>query len=254
MSEDLTLIIDQREDPKLRKMIRNSPLFADIPMIFRNLNIGDYVFARGDQPVFLIERKSVADLASSIKSKKNRYREQKHRICHDSGLPRDRLMYLIEGYHKVSGYSTICGLPKSTIVGSFVNTIARDKLHVYHTQGHQETCEFLAKLYFSLVKFGGDTPKQDYVSVDKMATKKDKMTPGVVYLHQLTMFPGVSPAVAQVIAEKYPSFPELLKAWGQIENPGKVLANLKINGKRFGDVRSQRVVEYFMQTRRDNNH
>jgi len=240
----LTLLVDNREDDQLQKMISESGLFTKIPFKSKQLGVGDFVFANGDSPVFIIERKTIADLASSVKSKTGRYREQKHRLCNDTGLPPDRIMYLIEGYQNVCNEDTICGLPKSTILSCFVNTIARDKLHVYHTKDKFETCVFLSKLYTALATLSPGAGA-DYIDVNRLGIKKDKLTPPVVYQLQLTIVPGISTTMAKEISKVYQSFPDLITAWAKSETPGSLLEDIIVNGKRLGIVRSQRIFDFF---------
>ena len=243
----LTLFIDNREDDHLKQMIDQSGLFKDTAIVqSKQLNVGDFVFALDDKPIFIIERKTIADLTSSVKSKTGRYREQKYRLCNDTGLPRDRIMYLIEGYQQKCDEDIICGLPKSTVLSCFVNTIARDRLHVYHTRDHHETCLFLAKLYHSLSE--NNTAEQvntDYLDVHKMGIKKDKLTPSIVYRQQLAMVTGISTSAAKEIAKIYKSFPELITAWAKTESPHFLLSNIIVNGKRLGNIRSERLFNYF---------
>lgn len=243
----LTLLVDNREDDQLQKMIAESGLFTEIPFKSKQLGVGDFVFANGEgAPVFIIERKTIADLASSVKSKTGRYREQKHRLCNDTGLPPDRIMYLIEGYQRVCNDDIICGLPKSTILSCFVNTIARDKLHVYHTKDKLETCVFLAKLYTALSALNpGTSAGPDYIDVNRLGIKKDKLTPTIVYQLQLTIVPGISTSTAKEISKIYQSFPDLITAWAKSETPGSLLEDIIVNGKRLGTVRSQRIFDFF---------
>lgn len=186
----LRLFIDLRENIKFRSLIEKSPLFKDIDYDFKTLDIGDYRYVNEitnqetntvqHEPIFIIERKEIADLASSIKDKKKRYHEQKYRMCNDTGLEKTRIMYLIEGYQKVSREKFIHGLPKDTILSSFVNTIARDQIQVYHTENYDETLLFLSKLYHSLLKHYQIPPKtggseKDYSDLGRLdGTKKIK--------------------------------------------------------------------------------
>lgn len=248
----LTLLIDNREDDHLQRMIQESGLFNEIKYESRQLNVGDFVFAIDNKPIFIIERKAIADLASSVKSKTGRYREQKYRLCNDTGLPRDRIMYLIEGYQQKCESDMICGLPKNTILSCFANTIARDRLHVYHTKNQLETCIFLAKLYRSLLE-NMPTEKDanaslEYLNVNKMGVKKDKLTPQLVYRQQLAMIPGISVGMADEIAKLYDSIPALISAWAKCPDPKKMLSNIIVSGKRLGDIRSERIFEYLLGT------
>lgn len=256
----LKLFIDLRENIKLRSQIEKSPLFKEVDYEFKTLDIGDYRIVTVEeggpgQNVFIIERKEIADLASSIKDKKKRYHEQKYRMCNDTGIDKTRIMYLIEGYQNASKNKFIHGLPKDTIISSFVNTIARDQIQVYHTENFEETLLFLSKLYHSFVKHydkatdsgGTGGGKQEYSDLGKLdGTKKDKMTPSLAFRYQLMSYPGISPEAAKVIESKYHSFPELISAWNKHgPKPENMLADLIVHGRRLGGARSKRIFEYF---------
>ena len=84
----ISLIIDHRE--QLLKQY-----FQQLPEVsFENLDLGDIQFKYQDQIIFIIERKTLQDLADSIKS--GRYREQRVRLLQTIS-PSSRILYLIEG-------------------------------------------------------------------------------------------------------------------------------------------------------------
>jgi ERCC4-type nuclease len=250
----ITLLIDIRENIKLRNLIEESHLFKDIDYKFQTLDVGDYLFTQNTgEKLFIIERKEIADLANSIKDKKKRYHEQKYRLCNDTGLNKTRIMYLIEGYTSVSKSNFIQGLPKDTILSSFVNTIARDQIQVYHTENFNETLLFLSKLYHSLSKHTGGGQKE-YSDLGRLdgTTKGAKLTPSLTFRYQLMSYPGISPEAAKIIENKYHSFPELITSWNKYPgNPEYMLADLVVHGKRLGNTRSKRLFEYFFNEKKD---
>ena len=84
----MELIIDNRES--IKKYFNDKNLEW---VKFQNLDLGDYVFNYNEELVCIIERKTIEDLASSIKD--GRYREQKSRLI--MNYPKSKLIYLIEG-------------------------------------------------------------------------------------------------------------------------------------------------------------
>ena len=72
---------------------------------FGNLDLGDYVFKMNGSVVCIIERKTVEDLANSIRD--GRYREQKARLF--SQYDPRQIMYLVEGtlLYRMVLFSTI---------------------------------------------------------------------------------------------------------------------------------------------------
>ena len=92
LSDNFQFIIDNRE----RKVI-DCISKKNIEYKLTNLNIGDYIFAynpKEDNPKVIIERKTVDDLASSIKD--GRYKEQKVRLLNEQNNGH-QIIYIIEG-------------------------------------------------------------------------------------------------------------------------------------------------------------
>jgi ERCC4-type nuclease len=83
----LTLKIDTRE-----RQIKD--FFRGLPYVkIQNLPLGDIIFQWDNENILIIERKTIDDLAHSIKD--GRFREQKMRLI--SNYPTSKIMYLIEG-------------------------------------------------------------------------------------------------------------------------------------------------------------
>ena len=132
-------IIDNREKIKdiLQEKIKDATC--------RNLEIGDYLFQMNSKPFLIIERKTISDMAASIRDGRNR--EQKKRLTNYN--TDCNVIYLIEGdltmNNKCFNYNKI---DKYTIVSSIINTIIRDKLQVFHTSDENETIFILESIYF----------------------------------------------------------------------------------------------------------
>ena len=89
--------VDNREQELLkhiRELIVNIPLFKDLEVQVENLPLGDVIISNNVEDKLYIERKSINDLAASIKD--GRYEEQSFRL---NGLnhPNHNIIYLIEG-------------------------------------------------------------------------------------------------------------------------------------------------------------
>ena len=103
----------------------------------KTLDLGDLIFFKDDEPVLIIERKTINDFSSSIID--GRYREQKARLLKSNC----NIAYLVEGnvsYHKM----------KNTIYGAISNLIFRDNIKLIKTASLKETIDYVEKL---LVKF-----------------------------------------------------------------------------------------------------
>lgn len=220
-----------------------------------NLALGDYIFQYQGDPVVIIERKTVEDMANSIRD--GRYREQKARLF--DSYPVHKIMYLIEGdltiengsihYNKVS---------KSTIYSSLFNLLLRDHLNLFITNNVQESVEFLHQLAAKIQKHGKKFLTQSSSRTcettlfdSKKVSGKKNMTPQLVYKLQLSAIPGVSSKVADCLISTYPSLHNLMLELGSMDADQRfdVVCNLKqtsTNGKtrRLGKRVAKNVCDY----------
>ena len=194
------------------------------------------------QPLKLVfERKTIADLAASIKD--GRYREQKQRL--KSTFPFHRITYIIEGSIKdinINDEKSIHGINSKAIVSSLLSSRYRDGFQVIHTADVKETmwyiCE-LAERFSTPDKLLFDTEHGTYAASVKVKSKKsDNVTKEVAYRMQLSQIPGLSMKIADDIANMYPSFRKLLEA---IDEKG-VKAFDKVAG--MGKARSKKIIEF----------
>ena len=66
----------------------------EIELVTENLALGDIIISNDDKEIIIIERKSLNDLASSIKD--GRYKEQSFRL-NNYNIHNHNIIYLIEG-------------------------------------------------------------------------------------------------------------------------------------------------------------
>jgi len=97
----MNIIVDTREPALYDKLVTQLPTDkpTDMRIEVRPLTLGDIVLEdpHSKIPWIIFERKSLADLVSSIKD--GRYEEQSHRLIHTSGLPTHHIVYIIEGMY-----------------------------------------------------------------------------------------------------------------------------------------------------------
>tara|TARA_A100001015_G_C15043512_1_gene741617 strand:- start:2013 stop:2729 length:717 start_codon:yes stop_codon:yes gene_type:complete len=232
----MKLIIDNRE----KNII---PLFQGLEFETTNLDLGDFqIVNQEDQIVLIIERKTQADLISSIKD--GRHREQKLRLLSSNV---SNIAYLIEGKNDIKYFKNN---DKASEVGSILNTMFRDKLFVIRTLDMNETVLYIKTL---LKKFKNNDFKfeiKDYSSVIKLK-KKDNLTPENCFIAQLSQIPGVSNTIAKCIVEKYPNMSELCKNYNNSEPKDSIkllepLTFCQNSGKnrKVGKVLSERIYNY----------
>jgi len=120
-----------------------------------NLVIGDFIYKNtqitdecdnihenGSNDVssvyYIIERKSISDLASSIKD--GRFREQKERLSQSNA----NIIYIIEGNINTLRGNGIC---KTTLKSSIMNLQLKHKYLVFKTDSESDSLEYLLLLY-----------------------------------------------------------------------------------------------------------
>lgn len=200
---------------------------------FTQLDIGDIILYRNNQPILVIERKSITDLYSSIKD--GRWREQKARLL--GNFPQDKILYLVED--KKVNYNC---LNMKTIHGSIINTLLRDKIKILFSKSINDTVLIINILLDRLLKkpeFFEQSTEINYCETLKIK-KKDNMTPETCQQMQLAQIPGVSVKIAE----------KLLNHYGTLRNimlEDSIDPNIQVTDKRkLGKVLAERVQEYLL--------
>lgn len=236
--------VDNREQELLKyikELIVNIPLFKDLEVQVENLPLGDVIISNNVEDKLVIERKSINDLAASIKD--GRYEEQSYRL---NGLnhPNHNIIYLIEGdvnrvnrfkdnkMEKLTLYSSIFSLnyyKGFSVIRSF--SIDESAIFICNTANKLRKGEAENKLPYyqnnqSILKPVSSEEKEqnseeiicneettsndkDYVSVVKKI-KKDNITPDNIGEIMLCQIPGISSITALAIMSKFKTFPNLI--------------------------------------------
>ena len=168
-----------------------------ITIVVESLPLGDIIFCKDEQELLIIERKSVADLAASIKD--GRYQEQSYRLD-GTELHNHNIVYLIEGNMSRAAFD------KSALYSSMFSLQYYKGFSVWRTFSIDETATILCNSIKYLAKSAAtrtgyyvnkktDEPKnacdKDYVNVVK-TIKKDNVTPNNIGEIMLCQIPGVS--------------------------------------------------------------
>jgi ERCC4-type nuclease len=240
----IELIIDNRENHLIDALKK-----VTIDFRVSQLDIGDILFKKDDETILIIERKTVHDLKASICDGRNR--EQKARLL-GSGIPNNRIMYLIEGDLTTDKVS---GIPTTTLLGSIINTQLRDDIKVYKTINLSETIIYILKLMEKLQKDGSEYFKEGLQTVQYSNTlkksKKANMTPNIWFTHQLSQIPQVSDNISEVIISNYPNLCALMKVYEITPEHlrEKLLSDLVYmlstgKSRRIGDKISSRIYKF----------
>lgn len=197
-----------------------------VKMVSENLPLGDIIICNdAGQEKAIIERKSLADLAASIRD--GRYKEQSFRL-NQCELHNHQIYYLIEG--DLRYYRPFKGLPDKRSLLSAMTSITYFKgFSLYRSLSLEESAEWLLQFALKLEKEGSgakpfyttngsDTSKADtdaetsYAEVISKRIKKDNITHENIGEIMLAQIPNVSSASAAAIMKKFSTFAALMTA------------------------------------------
>ena len=244
----MKLLVDNREPRGLKELL--GVRLKNIE--FCNLDIGDFVIKNeNDETVMIFERKSIADLVSSIKD--GRYNEQSFRLS-QFPLHNHFIYYVIEGsFHD---FITKSNEQTRKMVYSAMFSLSYTKgFSLLHGNGWLDTAEYLIRFIEKYSKSGGD-PLTPLVSLNSQSggienngsienngglgglpltytdalktSKKSNITKENIGEIMLAQIPGLSMNVAQSLMVKYKTIKNLINA---LENDDKCLDNFQVECK-----------------------
>ena len=234
----MQLLIDLREPNTLVQniIVLNETSKTKIIIIQKNLDIGDYVFYDevNEQPLLIIERKSLADLESSIKD--GRYKEQSFRL-NEASTHNHNIIYLLEGaiinYKDVSfrstlystllslnyykGFSVINTLNQSetaTMLIAFASKISREKKPGFYSIKTTATAT--------------EASEESYISTLK-TSKKSHINRENIFQLMLMQIPGISSVSALALANEFKNMETLLQS---LKDENKKFETIKLASGR----------------------
>ena len=244
--------------PETEEVKKKEKEIEDIKIKVENLKLGDIIISDGYNELLLFERKSLNDLASSIKD--GRYVEQSFRLDGYESVPNHNIVYIIEGdlskWKENANYNG--RVNKKTLLSSMCSMLYYKGFSVIRTMNMTETCELILnwadklqreKLtktpYYSGAKMEKPAQaseaqeqvqnvreSQHYCDVFKIKKEKNgNITPGNIGEIMLCTIPGISSKTAIVIMKEFKTINCLIKS---LENDGHCLNNIymETNGKK----------------------
>ena len=242
-SPGMQLLIDLREPNTLVQniIVLNETSKTKIIIIQKNLDIGDYVFYDevNEQPLLIIERKSLADLESSIKD--GRYKEQSFRL-NEASTHNHNIIYLLEGaiinYKEVSfrntlystlfslnyykGFSVINTLNQSetaTMLIAFASKISRENKPGFYSIKTTAT---------SVTATATEASEESYISTLK-TSKKSHINRENIFQLMLMQIPGISSVSALALANEFKNMETLLQS---LKDENKKFETIKLASGR----------------------
>lgn len=256
---DLIQLKFAEKKPETEEVKKKEKEIEEIKIKVENLKLGDIIISDGDNELLLFERKSLNDLASSIKD--GRYVEQSFRLNGYESVPNHNIVYIIEGelskWKENANYNG--RVNKKTLLSSMCSMLYYKGFSVIRTMNMTETCELilnwadklqrekLTKMpYYSGAKMekqesaqqaqaqepGQESEaqvqtvreSQHYCDVFKIKKEKNgNITPGNIGEIMLCTIPGISSKTAIVIMKEFKTINGLIKS---LENDGHCLNNI----------------------------
>lgn len=228
----MQLSVDYREYKVIELLNNDNDKITNYKV--ENLMIGDFIIKNDDIIHFVIERKSIDDLVSSIKD--GRFREQKQRLIDSIGNP-DKIVYILEG-NKNNKYS----LPTSTINSAIMNLLFKHNYKVIFTENQEDTLSNILLLY-KKVKDKVFECSIEPINQIKLIKKKDSIN-NDIFINMLSVIPGVSILIARKINQEYKSLSNLINKFTEPE----LLSDLNITDKRkLGKALSKKIHTAFFE-------
>jgi len=252
--------IDTREQELLTKCqntIESNPKFKDIKLVSQILPLGDIIINDGINDCIIIERKTLSDLAASIKD--GRYEEQSYRL---NGLNHHNhnIIYLIEGdIYRFNAFKE--RFDKQTLYSAMFSVNYFKGFSIMRSNNLEETamiaCNMVYKLvsglkagklgFYNNIKVSNESSNElsscesnidnikeptekDYCSVIKKV-KKENVTPENIGEIMLCQIPGVSSVSALAILNQFKTLPNLIKSIQEDETCLNNIFTTDANGK-----------------------
>jgi len=274
--------VDNRETELIRcikYVLEISPMYKDVQMVVENLPLGDAILCKNEVEKVIIERKSLRDLAASIKD--GRYEEQSYRL---NGLPihNHNIVYLVEGdvnkfnvfkdrMEKLTLYSAMVSLnfykgfsvnrsfnveESALIICNMAHKIGKceadGKSMFYHPLENVEAKQKPKDESKGEALESNDLDKVDsdnYCSVAKKV-KKDNVTPQNIGEIMLSQIPGISSTTAIAIMNKFGTLQNLVMKINENANCLKDLSytNSKGQTRKISKPALNNIVNYLKLT------
>ena len=217
----MQLIIDYRE-----KSIMDELTKLKISYTNENLTIGDICIRYNNDDLIILERKTLHDLASSIRD--GRYKEQSFRL-NDSNVHNHNIVYIIEG--NLSKYNPPkmikSPITRRALQSAIISLSYYKGFSVMRTESVMDTVDYVVALVDKLTKENKpgyynltENVKKDvensetiepYTSSIKKQ-KKNYITPVNIHEIMLATIPGISITIATAIMTEYKTIDNLISS------------------------------------------
>ena len=200
------------------------------------------------KPLVIIERKTVDDFCSSLRSghKKNQHLRLLQWRDNVGGV---QIWYVIEGYEQLRGVVDHYGGVSMTVLeAAFLRLVLLDQIvvrQVYNIEEHATVVRKICDLAVAEEWSGGVLARdrvQEYAATLAIQ-KRANLTPEMLYQQQVACFPGVSMTTAAAIAARFGSWRLLLEGLQTAPDPVECLSEISVGQRRLGPARAQQICQ-----------
>lgn len=233
----MELVVDCRESSLMEHLKEKDFLFTS-----KNLELGDLIILKDQQPLLMIERKTVRDLVASLKD--GRYHNQRQR-WKDFLLmyPSCRVALWIEG--DLLGSYEVDETTKSSLVNSLLRLQSKHGILVFQIRSTSQFVQSLRMVFDKLEKDSthlclNPTTTDSSQSLQLKSFKKtNNVTPDLVWKNTLALLPGISLTTAEKIVLVFPTMRSLLTD----EEASNKLESVVVGGRRLGSKTAQKILQ-----------
>lgn len=257
---NMIIKIDVREAELLKKCETYLGMFSnfkDLKLVPEQLPLGDIIISDGEKDLVIIERKSLSDLAASIKD--GRYEEQSYRLK-NLWHHNHNIIYLIEGdLNRFNSFKE--RIDKQTIYSAMVSINYYKGFSVWRSFSIDESALIVCNMAYKLSKDKSKQPfysnslisdntntletkeikeikedqqptvsEKDYCTVVKKV-KKDNITTENIGEIMLCQIPGISSTSALAILAEFKTLPNLIKSIEADDTCLNTISTTDANGK-----------------------
>lgn len=219
---------------------------------YENLPYGDIIIDIDGKHLGVFERKTLSDLAASIKD--GRYKNQKIKLLEST--PDNALYYIIEGPidFSLSNINVISnGISNKIMVSCIINMMIRDNIKIFFTKNIMETIDLITNIVERIkadpIKYNKITNKDIEPVIKKV--KSINLSKEKCFEHILCQIPGISNKTAHAVCQKYPTMILMYESLGKLsyEEKLKVLKEIMLednNGKnrKISEKVLKNIIEY----------
>jgi ERCC4-type nuclease len=249
----MEVIIDNRET-KIKEYFSLNTNYGNL-FKYENLDVGDIIIKYCDEVKYIFERKTIRDLADSIKD--NRYHEQKQRMkfSYNSNVKISYIFEYFVNYETLIPEVNINNLRGDIVLSGILNTTIRDNYGIFLTKNTNETIFVLENLFMRMLKdpakYFNKTSEIDETCLLKKR-KKDNITRDNIFTLYLSQIPGVSKSIGKHLSKTYKTMSEFilyLNSLEKTEDKIDYLANIEVDIKnnktrKIGKKIASRIIEF----------